>query len=136
MQCSLGSRSGTSGVELWWSGRSWASDAISLAWRVAGAALASASFITLLANHSPHHTASTSTLTLPCIPPKPSSVSFTRSTGCCLSVHRLIISNIAEAMLQAVARRLTAQQHWDNISRPSLRLSARLLLQECQTIRC
>ena len=82
MQCSLGSRSGTSGVELGSSNRSWAGDAISLAWQLPGFSRAPASFITPCANHHPHHTASTSTPSLPCMIPKPSSFSFIRSIGC------------------------------------------------------
>ena len=84
-QCSLGSRPGTSGVELGLSDRSWAGEASSLAWQLPGFPPAPARFITPCANHHPHHTASTSTPSSPCMIPKPSSFSFVRSIGCGLS---------------------------------------------------
>jgi hypothetical protein len=56
MQCSLGSWSGTSGVEVGGASRSWAGDAIPLAWQLAGFPLVSASFITPISNQTSHHT--------------------------------------------------------------------------------
>jgi hypothetical protein len=98
MQCSLGSRSGTSGDDVCGASRSWTGDAIPLAWRVQGAATG-----VCRPHHTGHQSFFASQLEERPRPHRlawlrnPSSVSFLRSNWLPHLGNRLIISNMTKS---------------------------------------
>jgi hypothetical protein len=98
MQCSLGSRSGTSGDDVCGASRSWTGDAIPLAWRVQGAATG-----VCRPHHTGHQSFFASQLEERPRPHRlawlrnPSSVSLLRSNWLPHLGNRLIISNMTKS---------------------------------------